>query len=139
MKAITSVESSIINHASHFRHNYVKVIVSVNFVSTPSPSVDYESNPVCANVTTCDDQSTHLTPSPTADIPHTPSVVAPSSANPGICMPGLDREDLGLTACLGVTIPTTGFVLILIILFICCVGIYVCQRKKTKQKGKQNV
>ena len=114
------------------------VNISVSTVSTDQDalilSVDYGDNPVCANVTTCDLQSTPATVVPMATTSFSSEMVSISSGSK-ICMTQPDVKQLEFVACLGVTVPTAGFVLILMISFICCAGICV-YRKKKKQKGE---
>ena len=153
----------IVANETHFSSSpYVNLSVNTSSTSyrdippCPSPaSVNYE-NPVCATILneTGDLRSTTNSRivSPTAASHynimsnslsstafslnfHLPSTERAS--NQGICMTRPDVEHLEFVTCLGVTIPTAGFVLILIILLICCAGIYVCQRKKAKHEGKQ--
>ena len=123
----------------------VSVISTVSTENSSCPSVSYQE---CASVTICDTQSI-ITSSTTTlhslhNLNHSSSihltssaiVQASSQAKAGICMTKPDTEYPEFIACLGVTIPTAGFVLILTILFICCAGIYVCRRKKSKQKSE---
>ena len=110
---------------------YVNVFVGTESNnSDPCPSISYRK---CANVSTCETQS--LPVSSTASSP----TMNTTSLKAGICMTKPNVEHPEFIACLGVTIPTAGFVLILIVLFICCAGIYVCRRKRAKQKGKQKL
>ena len=125
---------------------YVNVFVGTESNnSDPCPSISYTK---CANVSTCETQSLPVSSIASSPTMNTTSlnvylrssvIISSSLANAGICMTKPDVERLEFTTCLGVTIPTAGFVLILIILFICCAGIYVCRRKNAKQKGKQKL
>ena len=125
---------------------YVNLFVGTESSNNdPCPSISYEK---CANVCTCETQSLPVSSTASSPTMNTTSlnvylrssvIISSSLANAGICMTKPDVERLEFTVCLGVTIPTAGFVLILIILFICCTGIYVCQRKRAKRKGKQNL
>ena len=135
----------ITNETCLSRSPYVNISVSTASTSTespPCPSFDYGENPVCAttvkaSIMSTEDKSLCLTPTSLYRT-SVNSAVIPSTqpARTGFCMTELDTRHLEFIACLGVTVPTAGFVLILIILFICCAGIYVCRRKKLR-KGKQ--
>ena len=123
----------------------VSVISTVSTENSSCPSVSYRE---CASVTICDTQSIitsstttlhslhNLNHSSLIHLTSSAIVQASSQAKAGICMTKPDAEYPEFIACLGVTIPTAGFVLILTILFICCAGIYVCRRKKSKQKSE---
>ena len=122
---------TVTNESCSHPSPYVNVLVGTESInSDPCPSISYEK---CANVSTCETQS--LPVSSTASSP----TMNITSLKAGICMTKPNVEHLEFIACLGMTIPTAGFVLILIILFICCAGIYVCRRKRAKQKGKQKL
>ena len=136
---------------------YVNISINTSSMTAedmpPCPSVNYMENPVCAsNYSNCSRiiSSTithHIILSMTSStahnhvslkkLHHTSSIAVSSSPTARICMTEPDTVYPEFIACLGVTVPTAGFVLILIILFICCAGIYVCRRKKEKQKCKQ--
>ncbi|XP_064395519.1 uncharacterized protein LOC135342654 isoform X3 [Halichondria panicea] len=56
-----------------------------------------------------------------------------------LCRGALNVANLGFVACLGVMVPAAGFTLILMVILICCAGICICWRKKTKRKVAQSV
>ena len=121
------------------------VNLSVNTVSAksfPYTIHEYGSNSVFAttvkpSVVSTEDKSPSSTFTSLYPRSTNPSRFASSQpASAGICMTELNTEYLEFVTCLGVTIPTAGFVLILIIMFICCVGIFVCRKKRAKWKGK---
>ncbi len=53
-----------------------------------------------------------------------------------LCHGEPEFQNLGFVACLGVTVPAAGFTLILMVILICCAGICICWRKKTRIKGE---
>ena len=139
---------------------YVNISINTSLMTAedmpPCSYIDYMKNPVCASIySNCSQSSSYSRiASPTIHIlnmtsstalnnmslkklHHTSSIAVSSSPTARICMTEPNTAYPEFIACLGVTVPTAGFVLILIILFICCAGIYVCQRKRAKQKGKQ--
>ncbi len=97
---------------------------------------NYQQSPVCAV-----DNSSSCQVIPTSSIntmSSTPLSVSTPSAKPiqlELCRGKLELTNLGFVACLGVTVPAAGFTLILMVILICCAGICICWRKKTRRKG----
>ncbi len=97
---------------------------------------NYQQSPVCAV-----DNSSSCQVIPTSSIQTvsstTLSVSTPPATptQPELCRGKLELTNLGFVACLGVTVPAAGFTLILMVILICCAGICICWRKKTRRKG----
>ena len=98
---------------------------------------NYQQSPFCAV-----DNSSSCQVIPTSSIntmsSTTLSVSTPPATptQPELCRGKLELTNLGFVACLGVTVPAGGFTLILMIILICCAGICICWRKKTRRKGE---
>ena len=132
---------------------YVNITVNTSLIGNSCSSVNYQRSPVCAlnNLSSCQVTSTPLlqTMSPTLSLQTMSSTVksispvmtsftlaAPHTQLELLCHGELNVTNLGFVACLGVTVPPAGFTLILIIILICCAGICICWRMKTRKKGE---
>ncbi len=108
--------------------------------------VYYKRDPICAKIndSLCHHSAVTATP-PQQTISSTLSTknntttqnthstqLSPSQLN--LCNGELNIQNLEFVACLGVTIPAVGLVLILVVNIICCIGICLCWRKQ-KRKG----
>ncbi len=105
---------------------YVNITVNTSLNGFDCSEFIYQQSSVC----TVDNSSSS-----------TPLSVSTPSAKPTqleLCRGDLNVTNLGFVACLGVTVPAAGFTLILMIILICCAGICICWRKKTRRKGEWN-
>ena len=135
---------------------YVNIIVNTGLNGNGCSSVTYQRSPVCAlnNPSSCQvipTSSIHImssTPSilnmimSSTPLSTSPVKINTPSATPTqleLCHGKPDLNKLGFVACLGVTVPAAGFTLILMIILICCAGICICWRKKTRRKGESKV
>ena len=123
---------------------YVNITVNTSLNKNGCSSVNYQRSPVCAVV----DNSSSCQVTPTPSLQTMSSIVTPispvmTSITPSatttqleLCRGDLNVTNLGFAACLGVTVPAGGFTLILMIILICCAGICICWKKKTRKKGE---
>ncbi len=132
----------------------ITVNTSLNGSESNCLNVNYMRSPVCAlsNPSSCQvipTSSVHImssTPSILnmimSSTPLSTSPVNTPSATPTqleLCHGKPNLNKLGFVACLGVTVPAAGFTLILMIILICCAGICICWRKKTRRKGESRL
>ena len=112
---------------------YVNITVNTSLNGSDCSEFKYHQSQVCAvdNSSSCQVIST----SSINTMSSTPPVMT-SQLN--LCHGKLELKNLGFAACLGVTVPAAGFTLILMIILICCAGICICWRKKTRRKGERN-
>ncbi len=122
---------------------YVNITVNTSLNGNSCSSVNYQQSPVCAlnNPSSCQVTPTPLLQTMSSTITSISPVMTSltSSATTTqleLCRGALNVTNLGFVACLGVTVPAAGFTLILMVILICCAGICICWKKKTRRKGE---
>ncbi len=122
---------------------YVNITVGIN---KTCPTVQYERVSTCAE---SNDSSCYTTAIPSQQVISSPVSISatvtsslnalvvntPPSSQLNLCSGKPKIQNLAFVACLGVTVPAAGFVLILALVLICCTGVCLCWRKQTRKKG----
>ena len=122
---------------------YVNITVNTSLNGNGCSSVKYQQSPVCAlnNPSSCQVTPTlslqTISSTVTSIFPVMTSLTSSTTTTQlELCRGALNVANLGFVACLGVMVPAAGFTLILMVILICCAGICICWRKKTKRKGE---